>query len=75
MKNGVIDHVRRLFGKYLESLIKIRHDLGEKKFVARLGLDLGSGLTLGLGFKDDLSQIIYGQTKKKRHWGKKGKIY
>ena len=44
----IIDHVERWFGRYPESLVKIRHDFAEKKCVpGRVGV--GSG-RVGVGF-------------------------
>ena len=47
----IIDHVGRWSGRYPESLIKIGHDLADKKFVPGLGLGLGvGGWGWGVGF-------------------------
>ena len=52
----MVDHVSRCLGRYPESLMKIGHDLAEKKFVPGLGLGSGRGWVFSK-FKDRFKPI------------------
>ena len=54
----IIDHVDRLLGRYPESLMKIRHDLAEKKLFPGGGWGFGLGLGFSVSLRIGLNRSI-----------------